>query len=61
MNPKTILALIEIALMLSKRIPELIQALKQTGELSPQQEADLDALIASLKDKPHWQVEKKEP
>lgn len=59
MNPATILALIEIALMLSKRIPELIEALKQTGELSPQQEQDLDALIASLKDKPHWKVEPK--
>jgi uncharacterized coiled-coil DUF342 family protein len=56
MQPTVILALIEAALALIEKIPSAVQALKQTTELTPEQEAQLDQRIAQLKDQAHWKL-----
>jgi uncharacterized coiled-coil DUF342 family protein len=56
MQPTVILALIEAALALIDKIPSAVQALKQTTELTPEQEAQLDQRIAQLKDQAHWKL-----
>lgn len=56
MQPAVILALIEAALALIERIPSAVQALKQSAELTPEQEAQLDQRIAKLKDQAHWKL-----
>lgn len=56
MEPTAILALINAALQLVEKIGPLIAALKQNQELTPEQEAELDARIATLKNQPHWQL-----
>jgi len=56
MNPATILALITAAIEIGKMAPKWIQDLKGRGELTPEQEAELDAKIADLKNRDHWQI-----
>jgi hypothetical protein len=57
MNPTVILALINAGLTLAEHLPDLLAALKRTGELTPEQEAALDARIAALPSLAHWLVE----
>jgi hypothetical protein len=57
MNPTLILALINAGLTIAENIPALVSHLKQSGELTPEQEAALDDRIAKLKDQPHWKKE----
>lgn len=57
MNAVAILALIEASIALIEKLPGAIAALKQTAELTPEQDAILDAKIAELKTKAHWQIE----
>lgn len=57
MNPVMIAALVEAAVELTKLIPQVVKDLKRTGELTPEQEAALDAKIAELPTKEHWQIE----
>ena len=52
-----IIALIEAAILLAKKIPGAVNALKQSNELTLEQEQQLDAKIAELKTLPHWQVD----
>ncbi len=47
-------ALIEAAIALIEKIPSAVAALKQSAELTPEQEALLDQRIAALKDQAHW-------
>jgi len=57
LTPNQYLALINAALSLLEQLPGMISALKQSEELTPEQEAALDARIAGLKDQAHWKVE----
>jgi hypothetical protein len=52
-----ILALIDGILTLLARLPALIGLVKQSAELTPEQEAALDARIAQLSDKAHWKLD----
>ena len=56
MQPAAILALIEAAIALIEKIPSAVTALKQSAELTPEQEALLDQRIAALKDQAHWKA-----
>jgi hypothetical protein len=56
METAAILALINAGLSLIEHLPGIIAALKQTHELTPEQEAALDARIAGLKDQAQWKV-----
>jgi hypothetical protein len=56
MQPAVILALIEAAIALVEKIPSAVTALKQSAELTPEQEAQLDERIAKLKDQSHWSL-----
>ena len=56
MQPSVILALIEAAIALVEKIPSAVQALRQSAELTPEQEAQLDERIAKLKDEAHWKL-----
>lgn len=56
MNPAQILALINAGLTLVESLPELIAALKQSKELTPEQEKELDDRIAALPNLDHWKV-----
>jgi hypothetical protein len=51
-----IMALIEAALALLENIPAVAAALKQGAELTPEEDAQLDAKIAALKDAAHWKL-----
>ena len=57
MQPIVILALIEAAIALIEKIPAAVTALKQSAELTPEEEAQLDQRIAALKDQAHWKPE----
>ena len=57
MNPLLIAALVSAAVELTKLVPQVVQQLKKTGELTPEQEAELDRKIAELPTKEHWQIE----
>ena len=48
MDPVSILALVSAAISLAEKLPAAIHALKQSGEMTPDQEAALDAKIADL-------------
>lgn len=57
MNPASITAILEIiasAGTLMKTANEWREAMRQNGELTPDQEAELDAKIAETTGKPHW-------
>lgn len=54
MQLAAILALIEAAIALIEKIPSAVKALKQSAELTPEQEAQLDQRIAALKEQAHW-------
>ena len=56
MQPAVILALIEAAIASVEKIPSAVTALKQSAELTPEQEAQLDERIAKLKDQAHWKL-----
>jgi hypothetical protein len=51
-----LLALVNAAIALVEKIPTAIAWLKQSKELSPEDEAKLDARIAALRQAAHWQV-----
>ena len=55
MQTAAILALIEAAIALIEKIPSAVTALKQSAELTPEEEAQLDQRIVALKDQAHWQ------
>lgn len=42
---------------LTRLAVQLGEIARQDAELTPEQEAKLDADIAALKDQPHWKVE----
>ena len=54
MNPVAIIALIDAAITLMGRIGAIVEALKRSKELTPAEEALLDARIERLNDMPHW-------
>lgn len=54
MTPVAIIALVDAAVTLLARIGPVVQALKQSKEMSKAEEALLDAKIAKLKELPHW-------
>jgi len=56
MNAATILALLNAILSLAEKIPSLVEALKQSKELTPEQEKELDDRIANLPNLDHWKV-----
>ena len=56
MNPTQILALVNAALLLIEKIGPAVSALKQSAELTPEQEAELDKRLADIKSAAHWQV-----
>jgi hypothetical protein len=56
METAAILALINAGLSLIEHLPGLIGALKQSRELTPEQEAELDARVAALPDLAHWKI-----
>lgn len=57
MQPIVILALIEAAIALIEKIPAAVTALKQSAELTPEEEAQLDQRIQQLNSLPHWNPE----
>jgi hypothetical protein len=57
-NAAAIIALIDAAITLANKIPDAVKVLKKSGELTPEQEAALDAKIAELDSKPHWRDRK---
>jgi hypothetical protein len=57
MNVTLILGLIDGILMLLDRLPVLIGLVKQSSELTPEEEAVLDARIAVLRSRAHWQID----
>jgi hypothetical protein len=56
MPTTAILALINAGLSLIEHLPGLIAALKQSKELTPEQEAALDARLAALTTQAHWKI-----
>jgi hypothetical protein len=52
-----IIALVGAAVELAKLVPGAVRVLKQSGELTPEQEAELDRKIAELNTLPHWRVD----
>lgn len=56
MDPQLIIAAINAGITLIDLATKVGADLKQSGELTPAQEQELDAKIASLKDKPWWNV-----
>jgi hypothetical protein len=52
-----IIAAINAGIMLIDLAMKAGATLKQSGELTPEQEKALDDAIAGLKDKPWWQVQ----
>ena len=56
MSPAQILMLINAGLTLVEALPGLIEALKQSKELTPEQEKELDDRIANLPNLDHWKV-----
>lgn len=51
-----ILALIDAAIVLISKVKPALKTLKQSRELTPAQEAQLDERIEKLKTAAHWQV-----
>lgn len=59
MELAAILALVEAGIALAKEIPAAVHALKQSGELTPEEEAILDKKIDELKGAnapEHWKL-----
>ncbi len=56
MEAQAIIALVLAAIDIVDKAPEIISKLKQNAELTPEQEAELDARIANLKNQPHWKL-----
>jgi hypothetical protein len=52
-----ILTLAEAAVLLIKQLGPVLNELRQSSELTPEQEAELDARIAALRDQVHWKVD----
>ncbi len=57
MNPDTVFLALNLALQLIQFAEKARVDLSQSGELTSEQEAALDAKIADLKSRPHWQSE----
>jgi hypothetical protein len=57
MTPIQIIALIDAFVVLAEKLPTLVEALKRNTEMTPEEEAALDARIAGLKALPHWKRE----
>lgn len=57
MTPAIIFAAISAATQLIDFIAKAQTDLKQSGELTPEQEKELDDQIAGLKDSPWWKPE----
>ncbi len=57
MNPDTVFLALNLALSLIQFAEKARVDLSQSGELTSEQEAALDAKIADLKSRPHWQPE----
>ena len=57
METAVIIAIISGAVEVLKLAPKWIKDAKERGELTPEQEAALDAKIASAPLKDHWQFE----
>lgn len=51
-----ILPIVQLVLQVLPYLPKLIEDLKQSGELTPEQDAKLDADIEAHKTDPAWQV-----
>lgn len=56
MDPQLIIAAIQAAMKLIELAQKAAGHLKQSGELSKEDEVKIDAKIAELKNKPWWQV-----
>ena len=56
MTPAQILMLINAGLTLVEALPGLVEALKQSKELTPEEEKALDDRIANLPNLDHWKV-----
>jgi hypothetical protein len=50
-----IIAAIDLAIALLGRLNNVRASLKQSGELTPEQDAALDAKFKAAFDSPHWQ------
>ncbi len=57
MPTSLILPIVQLVLQALPYLPKLIEDLKQSGELTPDQVAKLDADIAAHKTDPAWQVD----
>ena len=57
MQIAAIIALVEAALALVERLGPALKALKQSTEMSPEQEAALDERISALRDAAHWKMQ----
>ena len=57
MTAQAILAIIDSVILLAEKIPPALEALKRSTEMTPEEEAALDARIKQFKSLPHWQIE----
>jgi len=57
MTPALIIAAIEAGMQLINLASKVAEGMKQSGELSPEQEAALDAKIKALTSQPWWTPE----
>ena len=55
-TPLEIIAGLDAAVQLANLLIGWAQGLRERGELTTDQEAELDAKIAALKTLPHWQL-----
>lgn len=54
MDPATVIALTTAALAAFNKGMVALEALKQDKEMTPEQEADYDALVEQRMKQPHW-------
>jgi hypothetical protein len=57
MTPALIIAAIEAGMQLINLASKIAEGMKQSGELSPEEEAALDAKIKALTSQPWWTPE----
>lgn len=56
MNFATVLTLVDAGIELIGKISAWVRALRQSAELTPEQERLLDERIARLRDQEHWKL-----
>ena len=56
MNATTIALIVSAAIEVIRLAPKWIQDAKDRDEMTPEEEAELDAKIADLKNRDHWQI-----